>query len=79
LESKKLENKKDKVMINRQRNTIIKIKKDYGFNYLLFYKTVNKDSEKKKYIRTFKYLIYIYKLYLNPFSFKIYEKNIIKY
>ena len=66
-------------MTDRQRNTMVKIKKDCGFNYLLSYKAVSKGSEEKKYIRMFKCLTYTYKLYLNPFSFKIYEKSIIKY
>jgi hypothetical protein len=67
------------VVTNRQRNTMVKAKKDCGFNYLLSYKAVNKGSEEKKYIRTLKYLIYTYKLHLNPFSFKVYEKSIIEY
>jgi hypothetical protein len=67
------------MVTDRQRNTIIKTKKDCGFNYLLFYKAVNKGGEENKYIRTLKYLIYTYKLYLNPFSFKVYEKSTIEY
>ena len=66
-------------MTNWQRNIIIKVKKDYSFKYLLFYKAINKGSKKKEYIRIFKYLAYIYTLYLNLFLFKIYKKNTVEY
>ena len=66
-------------MTDRQHNIIVKAKKDCNFNYLLSYKSVSKGDKKKIYIKTFKYLIYIYKLYLNSFLFKVYEKNIIEY
>ena len=66
-------------MTDRQRNTMVKAKKDCGFNYLLSYKAVSKGSEEKKYIRTLKYFTHTYKLYLNPFSFKVHEKSTIEY
>jgi hypothetical protein len=66
-------------MIDRQRNTIIKAKKDCGFNYLLSHKTVRKGGEKIRYIKTFKCFTYIHKLYLNLFSFKVHEKSTVKY
>ena len=58
---------------------MVKAKKNYSFNYFLFYKSISKSSKKKKYIKTLKYLTYTYKLHLNPFSFKVYKKNTIKY
>jgi hypothetical protein len=66
-------------MTDRQRNTIIKTKKNYGFNYLPSHKTIRKSDEKIKYIRTLKYLIYTHKLHLNPFSFKVHEKSTVEY
>jgi hypothetical protein len=41
---------------NQQRDTIIKAKKDYHFEYLLSYKAVSKGSKEKWYIITLKYL-----------------------
>jgi hypothetical protein len=58
---------------------MVKAKKDCGFNYLLSYKAVSKGGEEKKYIGTLKCLTYTYKLYLNPFSFKVYEKSTVEY
>lgn len=63
----------------RQRDTIIKAKKDYHFEYNLSYKPVSRDSSKKQYIRTLKYLTYTHRVNLNPFSFKVHETSIIKY
>ena len=54
LESRKLEDKEGKVVTDRQRNTMVKAKKNCGFNYLLSHKAVSKGSEEKKYTRTFK-------------------------
>src|SRR6266480_6782880 len=65
LEPRKLEDKEGKVVTNRQRNTMVKAKKDCGFKYLLSYKAVNKNSEKKEYIGTLKCLVYTYTLHLN--------------
>ena len=42
------------MITNRQRNTMVKAKKDCGFNYLLSHKAVSKGSEEKKYIRMLK-------------------------
>ena len=66
-------------MTDRQRNTMVKDKKDCGFKYLLSYKTVSKGSEEKEYIRTLKCLTHTYELHLNPFSFKVYEKSTVEY
>jgi hypothetical protein len=66
-------------MTDRQRNTIIKAKKDCGFNYLLSHKTVRKSGEEIRYIKTLKYLTYIHELHLNLFSFKVHEKSTIEY
>ena len=79
LEPRKLEDEEGKVVTNRQRNTMVKAKKDCGFKYLLSYKAVNKGSEEKEYIKTLKYLTYTYAFYLNLFSFKVHEKSIIEY
>jgi hypothetical protein len=67
------------VITDRQRNTMVKAKIDCGFNYLLSYKTVRKGDEEKKYIGTLKCLTHTHELYLNPFSFKVYEKSTIEY
>jgi hypothetical protein len=64
---------------DRQRNTMIKAKKNYRFQYLLSYKAVSKRNKDKEYIRTLKYLNYTYPLYLNLFLFKVYEISTIKY
>jgi hypothetical protein len=64
---------------DRQRDIMVKAKKDYRFEYLLSYKAVSKGSKDKEYIRTLKYLNYIYPLYLNLFLFKVYEKSTIEY
>src|SRR5947207_6410320 len=74
LEPRKLKDEEGKMVTNWQRNIMVKAKKDCGFNYLLFYKSVSKGSKEKTYIRTLKYLTYTHELYLNPFSFKIYKK-----
>jgi len=79
LELKKAKNKRGNLITNRQRNTIIKTKRDYYFEYLLSYKAVSRGSEEKQYIKTLKYLTYTYSIYLNPFSFKVYEKGTSKY
>jgi hypothetical protein len=44
LESRKLKNKEGKVVTNRQRNTIVKAKKDCGFNYLLSHKAISNET-----------------------------------
>jgi hypothetical protein len=79
LEPRKLKDEEGKMMTNRQRNTIIKAKKDCGFNYLLSHKAVSKGSEEKIYIGTLKCLAHTHELHLNPFSFKVYEKSTVEY
>jgi hypothetical protein len=64
---------------DRQRNTMVKAKKDCGFNYLLSQKAVSKGSEEKKYIGTLKCLTHTHELHLNPFSFKVHEKSTVEY
>jgi hypothetical protein len=73
LEARKAKDEEDSLVINRQRNTMIKAKLDYRFKYILFYKLINYNSKEKEYIRTLRCLKYIYLIHLNPFSFKIYE------
>ncbi len=79
LEPRKLKDKEGKMVTNWQCNMIVKAKKDYGFNYLLSYKSVSKGSEEKIYIGTFKCLTYTHELYLNLFSFKVHEKSTVEY
>ena len=79
LEPRELEDKEGKVVTDRQRNTMVKAKKDCGFNYLLSQKAVSKDNEKKKYIKTLKCLTHTHELHLNPFSFKVHEKSTVEY
>jgi hypothetical protein len=66
-------------MIDKQRDTMIKVKKDYRFKYTLSYKAVSRGSDEKKYIRTLRYLKYTYLIYLNLFLFKVHETGTIKY
>ena len=79
LETYKAKDEKGNLVTARQRNTMIKVKKDCRFEYKLSYKAISKGSSKKEYIRILKYLKYIYLIYINPFSFKIYKTGIIKY
>ena len=79
LEACKAKDKEGNLVTDRQRNTMIKAKKDYYFKYILSYKAVSKRSYKKKYIRTLKYLKYMYLININPFSFKIYKTRTIEY
>ena len=46
--------KDEEAVTDRQCNTMVKAKKDCGFNYLLSHKTVNKGSQEKEYITTLK-------------------------
>ena len=48
-------------------------------NYLLSYKVASKGREEKEYIKTLKCLAHTHELHLNPFSFKVHEKNIVEY
>ena len=79
LKTYKAKDKEGNLIIARQRNIIIKVKKDCRFEYKLSYKIISKGNSKKKYIKILKYLKYIYLIYINPFSFKIYKTGIIKY
>ena len=47
LKTRKGKNEESNIVINRQRNTIIKTKKDYYFKYNLFYKFINYNSFEK--------------------------------
>ena len=79
LEQKKAKDEEDNVVTNRQRDTMIKAKKDCHFEYLLSYKAVSKGSKEKQYIGTLKCLTYTHSIYLNPFSFKVHKKGTSKY
>ncbi len=79
MEAYKAKNKEGNLVIDKQRNTMIKAKKDYYFKYILSYKAVSKRSYKKKYIRTLKYLKYMYLININPFLFKIYKIETVEY
>jgi hypothetical protein len=79
LEARKATDKEGNLMTDRQRDTMIKAKKDCRFEYTLFYKAISNGSSEKKYTRTLKNLNYIYLIYLNPFSFKVYKTGTIEY
>ena len=75
----KTKNEKGNLITARQRNTMIKIKKDCRFKYILSYKAVSKRSSEKEYIETLKCLEHTHLIYINSFLFKIHETGIIKY
>ena len=79
LEAYKVKDKEGNLVIDRQHNTIIKVKKDYYFKYIFSYKAVSKRSYKKEYIGTLRYFKYMYSININLFLFKIYKIKIIKY
>jgi hypothetical protein len=79
LEARKGKDEDSNVVTNRQRDTIIKAKKDCYFEYNLSYKPVSRDSSEKQYIRTLKYLAHTYRINLNPFSFKVHETSTVEY
>ena len=79
LEARKGKNENGNIITNRQRNTIIKTKKDCRFEYTLFYKPVSRDTSEKQYIKTLKCLRHTHSINLNPFSFKVYETNTVEY
>jgi hypothetical protein len=79
LEARKATDKEGNLMTDRQRDTMIKAKKDCRFEYTLFYKAISNGSSEKKYTRTLKNLNYIYLIYLNPFSFKVYKTGTVEY
>ena len=67
------------MVIDRQRDTIIKAKKDCYFEYNLSYKPISRGSSEKQYIRTLKCLSHTHRINLNPFSFKVHEIATIEY
>ena len=79
LETYKIKDEENNLITTRQHNTIIKVKKNYYFKYLLSYKIISKKNSKKKYIKIFKYFEYIYLININLFLFKIYKIETIKY
>jgi hypothetical protein len=79
LKARKAKDKKGNLMIDKQRNTMIKVKKDCRFKYTLSYKAVSRGSDEKKYIKTLRYLEHTHSIYLNPFSFKVHETGIVEY
>jgi lipopolysaccharide export LptBFGC system permease protein LptF len=66
-------------MTARQRNIMIKIKKNCRFEYKLSYKAVSKGSSKKEYIRILKCLEHTHLIHINSFSFKIHETGTVEY
>ena len=79
LEACKMKDKEGNLVTNRQRDIIIKAKKDCHFKYILSYKDVSKGSYKKKYIGTLRYLEYTYLININSFLFKIHEIKTAEY
>jgi hypothetical protein len=79
LESRKRKDEEGKVVSDRQRDTMIKAKKDCEFEYLLSHKPVSRGSKDKEYIGTLKCLNHTHPLHLNPFSFKVHEKSTVEY
>jgi hypothetical protein len=79
LDACKAKDKKGNLVIDRQRDTIVKAKKDCRFEYTLFYKAISNRNSEKEYTGTFKSLDHTYLIYLNPFSFKVYETGTVKY
>ena len=73
LEARKVKDEEGNLVIKKQRNTIAKAKLDCRFEYTLSYQLISPDSKEKEYIRTLRCLKYIYLIYLNPFSFKVYK------
>ncbi len=79
LEACKAKDKEGNLVTDRQRNTMIKAKKDYHFEYILSYKAVSKGSNKKEYIKILRCLKYMYSININPFSFKIHKIETVEY
>jgi hypothetical protein len=79
LEARKGKDEKGNVVTNRQRDTMIKAKKDCHFEYILSYKAVSQRGTEKQYIGTLKYLVHTYRINLNPFSFKVHETGTVEY
>ena len=79
LEARKAKDKEGNLVIDRQRDTIIKVKKDCRFEYTLSYKAISDGSNEKEYTGILRCLEYTHPINLNPFSFKVYKTGIIKY
>jgi hypothetical protein len=79
LEAHKVKDKKGNLMIDRQRDIIIKVKKNCRFEYTLFYKGVSNESSQKEYIKILRCFKHTHLIYINPFSFKIHEMETIEY
>src|SRR5438034_7365451 len=73
LKACKVKDKEGNLMTDRQRDTMIKAKKDCHFKYILSYKAVSKGSYEKEYIGTLRCLEHTHLININPFSFKIHE------
>ena len=79
LETRKDKNGENNMITNRQRNMMIKAKKNCHFEYNLFYKPVSRDNSEKQYIETLKCLEHTHSINLNLFFFKMHETSIVKY
>jgi adenine C2-methylase RlmN of 23S rRNA A2503 and tRNA A37 len=79
LDARKAKDKKGNLVTDRQRDTMVKAKKDCRFEYTLFYKAISNRNSEKKYTGTLKSLDHTYLIYLNPFSFKVYKTGTIEY
>ena len=79
LEARRAKDKEGNLVTDRQRDTMVKVKKDCRFKYILSYKAVSRGSNEKEYIRTFRYLEHTHLIYLNPFSFKVHETGTVEY
>jgi len=79
LESRERKDEEGKVVSDRQCDTMIKTKKDCGFEYLLSHKAVSKGSEDKEYIGALKCSDHTHPLHRNPISFKVHEKSTVEY
>ena len=79
LETYKAKDEEGNLVTARQRNTMIKVKKDCRFEYTLSYKAVSKGNSRKEYIKILRCLKYIYLIHINPFSFKIHEIRTVEY
>src|SRR5450759_198419 len=79
LEARKAKDKEGNLVTDRQRDTMVKAKKDCRFEYTLSYKAISNGSSEKEYTGTLKSLDHTHLIYLNPFSLKVHETGIIKY
>ena len=79
LEARKGKDEEGNVVTDRQRDTMIKAKKDCHFEYSLSYKPISRGNSEKQYIGTLKCLGHTHRNNLNPFSFKVHETGTIEY